>query len=89
VTNRQYTERILVKFVLPCQRVCKPAKFGAYPKPGQIGRVAAGREFGIKWGMMEQGTVRSDGVASTQAVGASAFIIVPCSTKSRNNDGEK
>jgi len=28
-------------------------------------------------------------VASTRTVGASAFIIFLCSTKSRNNDGEK
>jgi len=35
------------------------------------------------------GAVSSDGVASTQTVGAYAFIIVPCSTKSRNNDGKK
>jgi len=33
--------------------------------------------------------VSSDGEASTQTVGASASIIVPCSTKSRNNDSEK
>jgi len=89
VTNRQYTERILVKFVLPSQWVCKPAKFGAYPKPGQIGRVATGRAFSVKWGMMGRGTVSSDGVASTRTVGASASVIVPCTTKSRNNDGEK
>ena len=35
------------------------------------------------------GTVSSDEVASTQTVGASTSIIVPCTIKSRNNDGEK
>jgi len=89
VTNRQYTEWILVKFVLPSQLVCKPATFGAYPKPGQIGRVAAGRAFGVKWGNDGAGTVISGGVASTRTVGASVSIIIPCTTKSRNNDGEK
>ena len=29
--------------------VCKPALFGACPKPGQIRRVAAERAFGVKW----------------------------------------
>ena len=35
------------------------------------------------------GEVSLDGVAPTRTVGASVSIIVPCSTKSRNNDDEK
>jgi len=40
-------------------------------------------------GVMGRNTVSSDGVASTRTIGASASIIRPCTTKSRNNDGEK
>jgi len=43
--------------------------------------VVAGRAFGVKWG--------DDGVAFTRTIGASAFIIVQCTTESRNNDDEK
>jgi len=50
----------------------------------------AGRAFGIKMGDDGgRGTASSDGVASTRTVGASTFTIVPCTIKSRNNDGEK
>jgi len=36
----------------PSQWVCKPTEISACPKPGQIGRVAAGRASGYKkWGL--------------------------------------
>jgi len=41
--------------VYPSHWVCEPALFVACPKPGQIGRVAAEKAFGVKWGMMEVG----------------------------------
>ena len=34
----------------PSQWVCKPTEISACPKPGQIGRVVAGRAFDIKMG---------------------------------------
>jgi len=36
--------------VYPSHWVCEPALFVACPKPGQIGRVAAEKAFGVKWG---------------------------------------
>jgi len=64
--------------------VCKPALFGACPKPGQIRRVAAERAFGVKWGDDGgRGSDSPDGVASGWIIGASGSVIFPCTIKSR------
>jgi len=58
--------------------------FGACPKPGQIGRVAAGKASDVKMGDDGDGLLISlDGVAPTRIVGVSASVIFPCSIKSR------
>jgi len=60
--------------------------FGAGPKPGLIGRVAAGRASGEKWGDDGGGSLISPGgVAPRQTVGVSASVIFPCTTKSRRS----
>jgi len=54
--------------------------FGACSKPGQSGKVAAGRASGIKMGGDDgDGSLFiPDGVAPTQMVGVSASVIFPC-----------
>ena len=60
---------ILIFLLQSSGRACNPALFTAFPMPGQIGRVAAERAFGVKmWG-----TDSPDGVASRRIVSASAI----------------
>jgi len=57
---------------------------GACPKPGQSGRVAAGRASSVKIGDDGCGPLISpDGVAPSWMVGVPASVIFPCTTKSR------
>jgi len=61
--------------------------FGACPKPGQIGRVAAGRASSVKMGGDHGGgsLISPDGVAPSRIVGVSASDISPCTIKRRWN----
>jgi len=63
---------------------CKPALFGACPKPGQIRRVAAERAFCVKMGDDGGGGTDSlHGVVSRLIVGVSAFVFFPGTIKSK------
>jgi len=58
--------------------------FGACPKPGQIGRFTAGRASGVKMKKDEGGSpISPDGVQPSQIVSMSAYVIFPCTIKSR------
>jgi len=60
--------------------------FGACPKPGKCGRVAAGRASGVKMGDDGGGPLISpDGVAPSRMVGVYASVIFPCTIKVQKN----
>jgi len=64
--------------------ICSPAYSCACPKPGKIGRVAAGRASRFKMGDDGGGSLISlDRVAPNRMVSVSASVIFPCTIKSR------
>ena len=60
--------------------------FGARPKPGESGRVAAGRASSIKIGDDGCGSlISTGGMAPSRMVDVSPSVIFPCTMKSRRS----